>query len=100
MLRQRFVPVCALLLVAVIPAASAAEVPVKQYDLPASDVIQFTLSEGTKVIARPSGTEPKIKFYILVHQPGDDLVEAKETADDKIEVITTDLVRLAEAIAG
>ena len=72
----------------------------RQYDLPASDVMQFTLSEGTKVIARPSGTEPKIKFYILVHQPGDDLVEAKETADDKIEFITTDLVRLAESIAG
>jgi phosphoglucomutase len=70
----------------------------RQYDLPASDVIQFTLSEGTKVIARPSGTEPKIKFYILVHESGDDLVEAQATADGKIEAITADLVRQAEAI--
>ena len=78
---------------------SASGKVLRQYDLPPSDVIQFTLSEGTKVIARPSGTEPKIKFYILVHQPGDDLIKAKATADEKIETITTDLVRLAEAIA-
>jgi phosphoglucomutase len=31
--------------------------------LPASDVLQFFLSDGTVVSARPSGTEPKIKFY-------------------------------------
>jgi phosphoglucomutase len=35
-------------------------------DLPASDVIQWFLSDGTKVTVRPSGTEPKIKFYILL----------------------------------
>lgn len=33
---------------------------------PASDVIQFYLEDGTKVSVRPSGTEPKIKFYISV----------------------------------
>ena len=32
-------------------------------DLPASDVMQFILSDGSVVTARPSGTEPKIKFY-------------------------------------
>jgi phosphoglucomutase len=32
-------------------------------DLPKSDVLQFYLSDGTVVSARPSGTEPKIKFY-------------------------------------
>jgi len=79
---------------------SASGKVLRRYDLPASDVIQFTLSEGTKVIARPSGTEPKIKFYILVHQPGDDLAKAQTAADEKIETITTDLVRLAEAITA
>lgn len=36
-------------------------------DFPKSDVIQLYLEDGTKVSVRPSGTEPKIKFYISVH---------------------------------
>lgn len=35
-------------------------------DLPASNVLQFILSGGDKISARPSGTEPKIKFYFSV----------------------------------
>jgi len=34
--------------------------------LPTSNVLQFFLEDGSKVSARPSGTEPKIKFYISV----------------------------------
>lgn len=36
-------------------------------DFPKSDVLQFRLEDGSKVSVRPSGTEPKIKFYISVH---------------------------------
>jgi phosphoglucomutase len=36
-------------------------------DFPKSDVLQFYLADGTKVSVRPSGTEPKIKFYISVN---------------------------------
>ena len=36
-------------------------------DLPKSNVLQFELEDGSKVSARPSGTEPKIKFYFSVH---------------------------------
>jgi phosphoglucomutase len=35
-------------------------------DLPKSNVLQFVLKDGSKVSARPSGTEPKIKFYFSV----------------------------------
>lgn len=35
----------------------------------ASNVIQLVLADGTKVSARPSGTEPKIKFYVSVNEP-------------------------------
>lgn len=35
----------------------------KNIDLPASNVLQFLLTDGSIVTARPSGTEPKIKFY-------------------------------------
>ena len=35
--------------------------------LPTSNVLQFILADGSKISARPSGTEPKIKFYFSVH---------------------------------
>ena len=35
--------------------------------LPESNVLQFILDDGSKISARPSGTEPKIKFYFSVH---------------------------------
>jgi len=35
--------------------------------LPRSNVLQFILEDGTKISARPSGTEPKIKFYFSVN---------------------------------
>ena len=36
-------------------------------ELPKSNVLQFILEDGSKISARPSGTEPKIKFYFSVH---------------------------------
>ncbi len=36
-------------------------------NLPKSNVLQFVLNDGTKISARPSGTEPKIKFYFSVN---------------------------------
>jgi phosphomannomutase len=32
--------------------------------LPPSNVMEFTLADGSRILARPSGTEPKIKFYV------------------------------------
>lgn len=37
-------------------------------DLPKSDVLQFFLEDGSKITMRPSGTEPKIKFYFSVKE--------------------------------
>jgi len=42
-----------------------------------SDVLQFITEDGTKISARPSGTEPKIKFYVSVNEP----LERKEDFD-------------------
>ncbi|NSW95861.1 MAG: phospho-sugar mutase, partial [Bacteroidales bacterium] len=39
----------------------------KKIDLIKSDVLQFFLEDGSKISVRPSGTEPKIKFYFSVH---------------------------------
>ncbi|GJM30522.1 MAG: phosphoglucomutase [Cyclobacteriaceae bacterium] len=38
----------------------------ERIELPKSNVLQFLTSDGSKISARPSGTEPKIKFYISV----------------------------------
>ena len=39
----------------------------EKIDLPSSNVLEFNLADGTRVTARPSGTEPKIKFYFSVN---------------------------------
>lgn len=57
-------------------------------EFPKSDVIQFYLQDGTKVSVRPSGTEPKIKFYISVHTKltgKDEFTSATKKLDEKIK---------------
>ncbi len=59
-------------------------------DLPKSNVLQFILEDGSKISARPSGTEPKIKFYFGVKEKlaGKDAFEATEKLlDNKIQAI-------------
>lgn len=64
-------------------------------DMPTtSNVLQFYTEDNTKVSIRPSGTEPKIKFYCEVHFPVnsiDDLETANRAADEKIEQIKASL---------
>ncbi|MDX6232173.1 MAG: phosphomannomutase, partial [Nocardioidaceae bacterium] len=65
-------------------------------DLPPTDGIRLGLEGNTRIIARPSGTEPKLKCYIEVVVPVDDSIEAsRETADAAIAGIKKDL---AEAL--
>lgn len=67
---------------------------VKPIDLPASDVLQFVTEDGSKASARPSGTEPKIKFYFSVKEalPSIDQYEAvSQKCDAKIEQIIKEL---------
>ncbi len=40
---------------------------IKEIQIPKSNVLIYYLEDGSKVAARPSGTEPKIKFYMSVH---------------------------------
>lgn len=63
-------------------------------DLPKSDVLQFVTEDGSIVSARPSGTEPKIKFYCSVNAPLASAAEFKETDGklaEKIKAIMADL---------
>lgn len=63
-------------------------------DLPKSNVLQFFTEEGSKVSVRPSGTEPKIKFYFgikreLVHK--EDFNKANQKLEEHIDNIIKEL---------
>jgi len=68
---------------------------VKHLDMPAtSNVLQYFCEDGTKVSVRPSGTEPKIKFYCEVKDKmtsADDYPILSEKAMEKIEAIKVSL---------
>ena len=62
--------------------------------LPKSDVLQFFTADGTKVTVRPSGTEPKIKFYFGVKEKLSDLQSFEKVSkllDDKISRVRESL---------
>lgn len=64
-------------------------------ELPKSDVLQFITSEGDVISIRPSGTEPKIKFYCnvrLATKANADFSTMEAALDEKIELIMKDLV--------
>jgi phosphoglucomutase len=56
---------------------------IEKIELPKSNVLQFITADGSKISARPSGTEPKIKFYFGVNMPLKNAGEF-ETADQKL----------------
>jgi len=66
----------------VLDLTSGQETPL---DLPASNVLIFYTQDGAKIAARPSGTEPKIKYYISV------TAEAEAALSPQIESIKKDL---------
>lgn len=68
---------------------------VKDLDFPAkSNVLQYFTEDGSKISVRPSGTEPKIKFYIEVRgemKTREDYHKAEAAAKEKIEAVRKDL---------
>ncbi len=68
----------------------AADGTVTPIDLPASDVLVYTLENGAKVIVRPSGTEPKMKLYIC----------AKEDSAEKSDRLGEELEKATREAAG
>jgi phosphoglucomutase len=62
--------------------------------LPKSNVLQFLLTDGSKISARPSGTEPKIKYYFSVNTKlnrAEDFEAKEKELDDKIAAIEKEL---------
>ncbi|MDR2511728.1 MAG: phospho-sugar mutase [Bacteroidales bacterium] len=67
----------------------------KETALPPSDVLQFFTEDGSKITVRPSGTEPKIKFYVSVKSilPNEaDYGKIDKLLSEKIEVVMKSIV--------
>jgi len=67
---------------------------VKQIDIPKSNVLIYTTEDGTRMAARPSGTEPKIKFYFSINTRLDSAENFKKVdkeLDTRIDMILTEL---------
>ncbi|GEP20008.1 phospho-sugar mutase [Pediococcus argentinicus] len=62
----------------------------EKIDLPAADVLKYVLDDGTWIAIRPSGTEPKIKFY--VGTVGEDVKDAL----DKIDQFEADIDKMTK----
>ena len=65
--------------------ATAADGTVTNLTTPPSDVLKYTLADGSWIAVRPSGTEPKIKFYIAV------VGESNEDSQTKIANIEAEI---------
>ncbi|MGM0443491.1 MAG: phospho-sugar mutase [Fibrobacterota bacterium] len=63
----------------------------KSIDLPSSNVIQYRLKDGSIITARPSGTEPKIKFYISTFEEGLALETLKSVVDKKVKAFENNI---------
>ena len=69
----------------------------KSIGLPSSDVVQFVCDDGSVVTARPSGTEPKIKFYASCRgAAGVPLAQSRPQTAAKIEAIRAQLTTLVD----
>jgi phosphoglucomutase len=65
-------------------------------ELPKSNVLSFTFASGNRFFLRPSGTEPKIKFYTMVRETEGDLATKKVNALKKVKYIEEKLKEVCE----
>ncbi|MFW5740426.1 MAG: phospho-sugar mutase [Myxococcota bacterium] len=65
--------------------------------LPKSNVLAFELEGGSRIVARPSGTEPKIKFYVDLRATmgGESLAQAEARAADTLDALAETFVAIA-----
>lgn len=68
----------------------------KAIALPKSNVLSFSFASGNKLFLRPSGTEPKIKFYTMVRETEGDLAAKKLNALKKVKIIEDKIKEFCE----
>ena len=68
--------------------------------LPSSNVLSFELASGSRIIARPSGTEPKAKFYFDVREAvaeGESVDDARSRARATLVTLSAEMDKLLGA---
>ena len=69
---------------------------------PTGDLVNFDLAaEGNYVAARPSGTEPKVKFYMFAYEPAEQLSlleVTKSELQERLDAVASDLAAFAESV--
>jgi len=78
---------------------------VSDVSLPVSNVLMFTLAQGHTVVARPSGTEPKLKLYFLLQDTEnlpiptpEQLAMRKQTLQKQLEILKTDFLNTINSL--
>ena len=66
----------------------------EELEFPQSNVIQFELEDGTRISVRPSGTEPKIKFYFSVR----DSLTSKDEYQAKTKILESRIDDLIKSL--
>ncbi|WP_372696847.1 phospho-sugar mutase [Arthrobacter sp. JSM 101049] len=75
------------------PVTTAEDLGRGSGQLPPTDAMRYTTADGSRVIVRPSGTEPKLKCYLEVIEPvasPDDLPAARQRAGDRLAGVRAD----------
>lgn len=71
---------------------------VSKIEMTNSNVLSFSFKSGNKLFLRPSGTEPKIKFYTMVRETEGSLGEKKENALKRVQIIESEIKALCEKL--
>ena len=81
-----------------IAVASVDDLALGSDALPPTDGLRIMLSSGTRIIIRPSGTEPKVKCYLQCVREVDDagLEAARAAADAELQAVTAEVGRWLE----
>jgi phosphomannomutase len=70
-------------------------------DRPDDDVWRWWLDDGTRVVVRPSGTEPKVKYYLeAIEAVGDDPAAARAAARARLDPVLRDVRALLTRSGG
>lgn len=65
-------------------------------DLPASNVLGLVFQNGDQLFLRPSGTEPKIKFYLMTQEQEGDLTQKRKSCEQKTQKLLQEIHRIVE----
>ncbi|MGE9809468.1 phospho-sugar mutase [Janibacter sp. G1551] len=83
--------------IASVPVTSAEDLANGTETLPPTDGLRYVLDDDSRIIVRPSGTEPKLKVYLEVIEPvagREDLADARARAAERLAGVRADMERL------